>query len=116
MISGRPVRGTYARVEEELMRTMLKVSMQVEAANKAIKEGLVPKLVQETTEAIKPEATYFTADDGMRTAYFFFELKDASQIPAVCEPWFNATNAKIELKPVMNPAELKAGLEKAFRK
>ena len=34
------------------MRTMLKVSMQVEAANKAIKEGLVPKLVQETTEAI----------------------------------------------------------------
>jgi hypothetical protein len=37
-------------------------------------------------------------------------LKDASQIPAVSEPWFFAFNAKVSLRPVMNPQDLaKAG-------
>jgi hypothetical protein len=98
------------------MHTMLKVMMEVEASNKAIRDGLLPKLVQQTTELLKPEASFFTADDGQRTAYFYFDLKEASQIPSACEPWFHGTNAKIELKPVMNAEELKAGLEKALRK
>ena len=42
----------------------------------------------------------------MRTGYLFFEMADASQIPAVAEPWFLAFNAAIEFHPVMVPEDL----------
>src|SRR6266511_4205847 len=83
------------------MRTMLRISMPVEASNRALKEGLGPKLVQQTTEMLKPEAVYFSFDGGLRTAYFYFDMKDASQIPPIVEPWLNGTNARVDRKSVV---------------
>ena len=37
----------------------------------------------------------------------FFEMEDASRIPAVAEPWFLAFNASLECHPVMIPDDLK---------
>jgi len=31
---------------------------------------------------LKPEAAYFTGTDGHRSGYLFFEMQDASRIPA----------------------------------
>ena len=67
---------------------------------------------------MKPEAAYFTADNGQRTGFIVFEMQDASQIPAIAEPWFLAFNASIEVRPVMVPGDLaKAGgaIEKAVK-
>ena len=47
-----------------------------------------------------------------------FEMQDASQIPAIAEPWFLAFNASMEIRPVMVPGDLaKAGgaIEKAVK-
>jgi len=46
-------------------------------------------------------------------------MQDASQIPAIVEPWFLAFNASIEIHPVMVPGDLaKAGsaIEAAVKK
>lgn len=97
------------------MRTLLKVTIPVEAGNKAIKDGTLPKTIQSTTDAIKPEASYFFTENGKRTAFFFFDLKDPSSIPQISEPLFINLNAEVQYYPVMNANELKAGLEKTWK-
>lgn len=89
------------------MRFLLKARMSVEAGNKVAREGRLGEVIGSIVDHMKPEAVYFLADNGERTAYIFFEMKDASQIPNIAEPWFLALNAHLELHPVMVPADLK---------
>lgn len=92
------------------MRFLLKAIMDTEKANTAAKAGTLGKTVQDIVDELKPEAAYFTDDHGKRTAYIIFDMRDASQIPAVAEPWFLAFNAHIEFHAVMLPEDLgKAG-------
>lgn len=93
------------------MRTLLKVTLEVTASNNAIKDGSLPKIIQQTMERLKPEASYFTAVDGCRSCFMVFDMKDPSEIPSICEPFFLQLNAKVELSPVMNADDLKKGLE-----
>lgn len=97
------------------MRMMMKVSIPVEAGNKGVKEGGLPKTVMGFVEQFKPEASYFTAEAGKRTAFFVFDLKDPTMIPTAAEPFFMNLNASIELSPVMNLDDMKAGVEKAMK-
>ncbi|MGZ3416795.1 MAG: hypothetical protein ACXVEE_02960 [Polyangiales bacterium] len=94
---------------------MLRVSMDVEAGNRSIKNGAIGKVMEATMERIKPEAAYFTADGGKRTAYFVFDLKDPSDIPSIAEPFFMQLGASIDMMPVMNRDDLSKGLEKASK-
>ena len=55
---------------------------------------------------LKPEAAYFFPDHGLRSAMMFFDMKDASEIPAVVESLFAGLNARIQLVPVMNADDL----------
>ena len=98
------------------MRMMMKVSIPVEAGNKGVAEGGLPKTVMGFVEAHKPEACYFVADGGKRTAYFFFDLKDPSSIPLAAEPFFMNLNAGIEITPAMNLDDMKSGVQKAMKK
>jgi hypothetical protein len=93
------------------MRMLLRVSIPVEAGNAAAKAGTLGTMVDKMMAALKPEAAYFYADDdGQRCGSIVFDMKDSSEIPAIAEPWFLAFNAKVSLRPVMNPDDLgKAG-------
>jgi len=88
------------------MRFLLKVNIPVEPGNAAAKAGKLAKTIQTILEELKPEAAYFTDSDGQRTGLLIFEMTDAAQIPAICEPWFLAFNASIEIHPVMIPEDL----------
>ena len=101
------------------MRFLLKVSIPVEAGNAAAKSGKLGATIQAILAEQKPEAAYFTDDNGQRTGLIFLQMTDASQIPAIAEPWFLAFNASIEIHPVMVPDDLaRAGsaIEKAVKK
>lgn len=97
------------------MRMMLKVTIPVEAGNKAIKDGTLPRAMQSTLERLKPEAAYFLAEDGKRTALFFFNLQEVSQIPVIAEPLFMGMNASLSMLPVMNAEDLQKGLTEAAK-
>ena len=95
------------------MRMLLKVSIPVERGNQAIADGSLSSNLQAILGELRPEATYFTAIEGKRTALIFFDLADASQIPAVAEPFFMSLNAELELYPVMTVEDLQKGLSGA---
>jgi hypothetical protein len=101
------------------MRFMIKVLWDVEKGNELARKGTLGKTAQAIIEELKPEAAYFVAEDGKRSAFLFVDMDDASQIPAVAEPWFLAVNATVSFQPVMKLEDLlKAGssIKKAVEK
>lgn len=97
------------------MRVRLKIQIPVEAGNKSIKDGQLAKIIESALTTLKPEAAYFFAEDGKRTAELFLDLKDASQIPAIVEPLFMGLNASVDFTPVMNADDLRVGLRQASK-
>ena len=97
------------------MRMMLRITLPTDRANSAIKDGSFQKAMDATMARIKPEAAYFTANNGCRCAMLFFDMQDASEIPPLAEPLFAVLNAEIELLPVMNADDLKKGLGAAMQ-
>src|SRR5881392_876174 len=101
------------------MRFLLKVNIPVESGNTAAKAGKLGATIQSILADLKPEAVYFTDNDGQRAGFIFLEIQDASQIPAIAEPWFLAFNASIEIHPVMVPEDLaraSSAIEAAVKK
>ena len=98
------------------MRTLLKVTCDTEAGNLALKSGRMQQIIEATVDRLKPEAIYFTADGGKRTAFVFFDLQNSNDMPAIAEPFFMELKADVTFTPVMNSDDLKQGLAKAYGK
>ena len=100
------------------MRFLMKVSLPVEAANKAIRGGTFAKTMNSALAELKPEAVYFAEMDGQRTAFIVVDLQGTHQMPFFAEPFFLGFNASVEFHPAMTPEDLeKAGpdLERAAK-
>jgi len=101
------------------MRMMLKANISTDKGNELARQGKLGTVLQSIVADLKPEAAYFIEDNGERTGLIFFDMTDSSQIPAVAEPWFLALDAKITIKPAMNPDDLGkavAGIEAVVKK
>lgn len=97
------------------MRMLMKVSVPVDEGNKAVRDGTLPKTMMGFVEKMKPETVFFTSEGGQRTAFFVFDLSDPTMIPSIAEPFFMNLKAAVTFAPVMNLAEMKAGVEKAMK-
>lgn len=92
------------------MRFLCTARMDIEKANDLARKGTLGQTIQSIMDDIKPEAAYFIADEGQRTAVFIVDMQDMSQLPAIAEPWFLAFDADFEGVPAMLPEDLaKAG-------
>ena len=95
------------------MRILLNITFPSAEFNAAVRDGTVGAKLKKILDHIKPEAVYFTEQKGQRGAVLVVEMADASQIPALAEPWFLTFNADVEFRVAMTPADLqKAELDK----
>jgi len=96
-----------------------RVAILVDAGNEGIVNGKLMSLARGFIEQHKPEAAYFYADDnGQRCCAMVLDMKDASEIPGLAEPWFLELKGQITFRPVMNAADLAAagpGIERAVK-
>ena len=99
------------------MRMLLNVKFPHDEFNKAVRDGTVGEKMRRILEDIKPEAVYFTEQNGRRGAILVINMDDPSQIPAFAEPWFLTFKADVEFRVAMTPEDLqKAGLEELGKK
>ncbi len=92
------------------MRVLARISIPVESGNSAINDGTLGTVMQNAADQWHPEAMYFTAFDGRRTAFMVFDLPDTSDIPVFAEPFFRKLNADVQIAPAMNREDLGKGL------
>jgi hypothetical protein len=101
------------------MKYLMKIKIPNETGNVRIRDPKFGMKMQEMLNEVKAETAYFTTVDGCRGGYAIVNLNEASQIPAVAEPFFTWLGAEIELLPVMTIDDLaKAGpsIESAVKK
>lgn len=93
------------------MRMLLNVKIPHAEFNAAVRNGTAGEKLQKILQETRPEAAYFTEEEGHRAAILIVNIDHPSQVPSFAEPWFLGFNADVEFKIVMTPADLQeAGL------
>jgi hypothetical protein len=99
------------------MRMLLNVTLPHDPFNAAVRNGTAGSAISRILEEIKPEAVYFTEQNGHRGAILIVNVNQPSEIPALAEPWFLNFNADCQFRIVMSPEDLQqAGLEDLGKK
>ena len=99
------------------MRMLVKFQMPIEPFNSMVRDGTVGEVLGRILDDLKPEAVYFTGEDGYRGGTMVINMKDTSEIPRYAEPFFLNFKAKVEFIPCMLPEDLmKAGLDELGKK
>jgi hypothetical protein len=88
------------------MRMLMHVQLPLEPFNAAVRDGTAGEKIRRILESIKPEAAYFSEQNGRRGGTLVVDVKDASDVPALAEPWFLTFNAEVEFRIAMTPEDL----------
>lgn len=95
------------------MKMLLTVEIPHEPFNSLVRSGKAGETIGRILETIKPEAAYFTEDNGTRCAVFVVDVRNPSDVPAIGEPFFLSFQADCKFRILMSPEDLqKAGLER----
>ncbi|MBS7661935.1 panthothenate synthetase [Pseudomonas lalucatii] len=93
------------------MKMLLSVEFPHEPFNALVRNGTCGEVIARILATIKPEAAYFTEQDGTRAGVFVIEVPEPSAVPAIAEPFFLNFQANCKFRIVMSPDDLqRAGL------
>ena len=99
------------------MKMLLSVAIPHEPFNSLVRSGKAGEVIGHILETIRPEAAYFTEQDGTRGGVFVVDVKTAADVPALAEPFFLNFQADCKFRILMSPEDLqKAGLEAIGKK
>jgi hypothetical protein len=99
------------------MRMLMNIRIPHEPFNSLVRAGKAGEIIARILEEIKPEAIYFTEQDGMRGAIAIIDVAEPSRVPSFAEPFFLNFDADCEFHIVMSLEDLgKAGLEELGKK
>lgn len=94
------------------MRMLLNVTFPHEPFNTLVRARKVGAIIGRILEELKPEAVYFTEENGTRGAVLVIDVAEPSRVPFFAEPFFLNFNADCRFRIVMSPEDLgKAGLD-----
>ena len=92
------------------MRYIMSVRIPIDRGNELLKDPQFGQKMNDLVTSVKAEAVYFTTVNGQRGGYIIVNMDDASQLPAIAEPFFLYLHADIDVHPVMLLSDLqKAG-------
>lgn len=99
------------------MKMLVNIILPIEPFNSLVRSGKAGEILNRVIEDIQPESIYFSEQEGCRGALMVVEVNDASQIPAIAEPWFLNFEASCEFRIAMTPEDLmKADISKLASK
>ncbi len=99
------------------MRMLLSVEFPIEPFNSLVRSGKIDDVMGRILDEIKPEAVYFTEQDGARGGVLVVDVNEPSDIPRLAEPFFLNFEADCRLRLAMTPEDLqKSGLAELGRK
>jgi hypothetical protein len=91
------------------MRMIMHVDFPLEPFNTLVRNGTAGAALQKALNDVKPEAAYFSEENGRRGAVLIVDVPEASKIPALAEPFFLTLNASVRFRIAMTPEDLARG-------
>lgn len=99
------------------MRLLLTVDFPHEPFNTLVREGKAARILNRILDEIKPEAAYFTEQNGTRCGLFVIHAERPAEVPKFSEPFFLNFEADCKFRIAMRLEDLQAsGLEDLGRK
>ena len=73
------------------MKMLLTVAIPHEPFNSLVKSAKAGEILGRILDAIKPEAAYFTEQDGTRGGVFVVDVQKPSDVPSIAGPSFSTS-------------------------
>lgn len=90
------------------MKFLVKVTLPGETASASIRDGSMMEKMQRIFNEIKPEAAYFTAENGRRTQYLVVNMDEPMHLATIAEPWWLTFNADVSILPVFTLQDMES--------
>jgi len=97
------------------MWMLLRVSIPIDPASAGAKAGTLGSTVEKSWPISRKPAYFFADDNGNRSGTIVFDMKDTSESPAISEPLVLAFNAKVSVRPIVNPLDFAKAVQRLAR-